>query len=236
MNVFIAELLSGGAARLCADEARHCARTLRHVQGDEIQCIDGKGLGFRAKILAIVKDGVELLVLDRFENWGEHSHEIVLAVSPLRLKDRFEWLLEKAVELGATRIVPLLCKNTQPDRSKPERLQGILSAATKQCKRSRIPTLDAPTKFGDFVRHNACEQKLLAWCEAEVNMNRLGLRAQNPLQSICVVIGPEGDFSSEEVAAAQGAGFRVVSLGGTRLRTETAGMFALACVKQSLEF
>lgn len=232
MQIFLIKIFSDRYGTMKGDEARHCVRVLRHKLGDEVHCIDGEGRKYLGEIRAIEKERVELKLSEPELGWGETTTHIRLGVSPLRLKDRFEWLLEKAVELGVDDLVPVTCHRTHAYKGKwkPTRLRSIILAATKQAKRSKVPNLHSPIPLGDFVAEEQAQQRLMAYCEATRPVQEL----QQPLQqaqSVSLLIGPEGDFTEEEVELAQRHQFEVVSLGGNRLRTETAGAFALGAVK-----
>jgi 16S rRNA (uracil1498-N3)-methyltransferase len=234
MQIFLAKILSQQKAALFEDEARHCVKVLRHQVGDEIHCIDGQGVYYLASITEAGPKKVELTLLDQQKGWGEPAGELTLAVSPLRLKDRFEWLVEKAVELGIHRIQPLRCARTEKYKAKvnPFRLETLIQTATKQCLRSRLPTLLPEQAFDDWIatQSGAYEAAFIARGDAPTPLSSQHEKVV-AASRLCLLIGPEGDFTDEEYAAAQAAGFLPVHLGRTRLRTETAGLFALGQVK-----
>jgi len=233
MQIFLAELIGHNQALLRGSEAHHCTRVLRHRAGDVIHCIDGRGNKYVGTIERVEKEEVLLRLDEREREWGEKSCHICLGVSPLRLKDRFEWLVEKAVELGVNEIVPVVCARTFPHRGKwkPARLENILLTATKQCKRSRIPQLHPPLSLPDFLQRQPAALALMGYCEAPTSLKQVLKQAPEAPASVVVLIGPEGDFSQEEVAKAQAAGYRPVHFGPGRLRTETAVAFLLSVLK-----
>jgi len=232
MQLFLAQIQTDTAANLPPEEARHCLKVLRHQVGDHIHCIDGKGHMYEARITRAHRDEVLLDLLRAHPGWGEHGGHLRLAASPLRLRDRFEWLLEKAVELGASEIVPVLCQRTDKykGRFKTARAETILLTATKQCLRSVIPILREPISLKDWLDEGISGDAFLAVAQATESLtDRLHTVAE--CQEVTLLIGPEGDFTDDEQAWAREAGFAPVHLGKTRLRTETAGVYALAQVK-----
>ena len=233
VNLFLLSIQSPTVACLSEEETHHCTKVLRHKEGDEIHGIDGKGSYVKGIIQAISKKETQISIQEIQENWGEKPQKIVLAISPLRQKDRFEWLIEKAVELGIDEIVPIICKNTITENVKPERLQQIIISATKQCKRAKIPLLHTPIlveKWLESVKLGEKNIGLLAFCETENSLSHYHTQIQTA-KIVYFVIGPEGDFSQKEVEIAAQKGFEIVSLGKSRLRTETAGLFALSAIK-----
>lgn len=232
MQLFWAKILDERHGILPPDEARHCLKVLRHGVGDSIHCFDGAGTMYAARIARIAGGEVYLDLIEASPGWGEHGRHLCLAVSPLRLRDRFEWLVEKAVELGATEIVPVLCQHTDKykARFKPERLETLILTATKQCLRAALPPLHPPVDLTTWLAQGVPGTGLIAQAGAAVGLASFPA-ALPSVQRLCILIGPEGDFSPEEMATAQAAGFLPVHLGHTRLRTETAGVHALSLIK-----
>jgi len=239
MQVFLIEHAEGRAGLLGSEETRHCRKVLRHVVGDEIHGVDGKGHYFQARIEAFSHDQTMLQVLDRVDNWGEHGGALCLAVSPLRLRDRFEFVIEKAVELGATQIVPLQCARTDKYKAKfkPDRLHTIMLTALKQCKRSRLPDLLPLTPLEDWLAQPLVGAGYLAYCEEESARQPLTeALVSDEKRQATLLIGPEGDFTPEEAQEACNAGYQPVTLGQNRLRTETAAVHALSLVKANWSY
>lgn len=223
------------AAVLSGDEARHCVKVLRHRPGDRIWCVDGAGTLYEARILEAEPEQVRLEVLSRTPDWGEHGRSLSLAFSPLHDKDRLEWMVEKSVELGVTALQPLVCRRTDPYKAKfkPERLQAILLAGLKQSKRSRLPVLHPQQPLEAWLQGPLpAGPRLLAYCEASRPLAAVQEAAASA-SSLTWLIGPEGDFTPEEVSAAEQQGFVSLSLGANRLRSETAGLYALSWVKSA---
>jgi len=232
MQIFLLQPIDSVKALLNEQESKHCIKVLRHKKDDLIHCIDGKGTMYRCKIEEANVKQVQLSITSQVENWGETTQKIKLALSPLRLKDRFEWAIEKAVELGVDEIYPIICHRTDLYKSKfkPSRIETLLLSATKQCKRSRIPHLHPPLDYEDFLRMEIPGMKLMGYCEAETPLQKFAPEIQES-HSLTMLIGPEGDFTEEECQLAIGQGIHLVSLGENRLRTETAAIFALSSLK-----
>lgn len=230
MNLFLVQTNGNGGVFMDETESRHCIKVLRHQLHDTIMAIDGKGNQYSCRIIGITKKEVELEVLNKHENWGEKDQHIHLIISPLRQKDRFEWAIEKAVELGVNQITPILCNRTVKTGVKIPRLQTIVQSALKQSKRSSMPTIVAPLPIAACLQKAMDGVKMIGWCETEKPIQQLHDEIRNA-NTVHVLIGPEGDFSAEEVALAQEAGFREISLGTNRLRTETAAIHVLSIIK-----
>ncbi|MEZ4826003.1 MAG: RsmE family RNA methyltransferase [Bacteroidia bacterium] len=236
MQVFIVESISGKNSSLSGEEARHCLKVLRHQPGDEIHVTDGNGSMYLARIQNTSASGVSLQILQELPGYGESPVNVRLAVSFLRLKDRFEWLMEKAVELGVTEIYPLVCARTDKFKGKikEDRLGKIVLTALKQSARSRLPILHPPSSVEDFVQLPSDGIRILAWCETKDRIQLLDQEIRDA-SSVTLMIGPEGDFTEEEVTAARNHNFSIVSLGQTRLRTETAAIYGLSILKMLRE-
>ncbi len=232
MQIFQAETIEFPLATLGPEESRHCIKVLRHQEGDLIYLTQGKGFLYQGRILTYDKRETQVEIVEIFEGFGEHSHQIKLAVSPLRLKDRFEWIMEKAVELGANEIIPLHCHRTDVYKAtfKARRVESILITALKQSKRSQLPRLHEVRPFEDWIAEEMDGLKLMGWCEADTPVQHYTQKIKDQ-GSITLLIGPEGDFTDEEVELGQEAGFLPISLGENRLRTETAAIHALSFVK-----
>jgi 16S rRNA (uracil1498-N3)-methyltransferase len=230
MNLFFVQSNGQGEVFMDETESRHCIKVLRHQLHDIIQAIDGKGNQYSCRIVDITKKQVQLEVVSKIENWGEKEQHLHLIISPLRQRDRFEWAIEKAVELGVNQITPIICKRTVKTGLKIPRLQTIAQSALKQSKRSLMPLIAAPISISSCLSKPLDGIKLIGWCETEAPIQ--GLHGDlKRAQAVHVLIGPEGDFDAEEVALAQGAGFKEVSLGTNRLRTETAAIHVLGIIK-----
>lgn len=218
------EIESAGC--LADDDAIHCARVLRHNIGDEIVCTDGKGFFYTCRITSLTPKRVDVEVLERREARPHWGAPIVLAVAPTKNSDRLEWLVEKAVEMGVDKIVLLSCRRSERRVMKTERLKRVMISAMKQSLKATLPELKELTLVSDFIR-TADGQRFFGYCDSNTDRKDFA-REYNPREPVTVMIGPEGDFSPEEVEMALKAGFVPVTFGESRLRTETAGMYAVA--------
>lgn len=233
MQIFYADNQQAQELFLSGQEAKHAVQVLRHKEGDALTCIDGKGNAYKAIITQASKQEVILEIVETYENWGEKPSFIKVAISPLRLKDRFEWFIEKSVELGVNEIIPIICDHTiKFFKYKQQRLEQIILSATKQCKRSYIPTLAAATPIEEYLSSQQEENslKLMAHCQASTPISTLAAQIEEATH-IQLMIGPEGDFSKKEIEMARSLAYAEISLGENRLRTETAGVYFLAACK-----
>lgn len=210
---------------LPADEAAHALRVLRLQPGDEVRLTDGQGGFYHARISECNRKRCMVEVIEQEEQaplWTGHLH---LALAPTKNMDRMEWLAEKATEIGFDELTFLNCQWSERRIVKGERIEKILISAMKQSLKARLPKLNDITDFAQFVKQPISGQKFIAHChEGEKTPLRQALQ---PAQDALVLIGPEGDFSPDEVALAVAEGFTPVTLGHTRLRTETAALVAV---------
>lgn len=230
MTPFYISQVAGDTAFLLGEEAHHCIKVLRKKVGDEIIGIDGAGQMLVCKVRALGRDQMELQVLERHLGWGEKQQRIYLLISPLHKPDRFEWLVEKAVELGVTDIVPYVGKHTVKTGLRADRMERIMIAALKQCMRSQLPVLHDPVSLTKAMAIAQAEIALVAHADLGQPIGH----AQFPFATAAaasILIGPEGDFAPEELAEALAAGYRPVTLGQNRLRSETAAIHLLGLVK-----
>jgi 16S rRNA (uracil1498-N3)-methyltransferase len=214
------------------EESRHCVRVLRLVEGDEIEVIDGAGTLYRCRIaMAHAKHcAVEIVSQEACpSHWGT---KIMLAVAPTKNLDRIEWMAEKCTEMGIDRIIPLLCRHSERKVLKTDRLNKILVAAMKQSLKAQLPQLDELTPINNVINENLDCQRFIAYCDESLPRDERKSLAQvcDPSRDVLVMIGPEGDFDPLEVDAALKAGFVPVTLGDSRLRTETAALMAVATI------
>jgi 16S rRNA (uracil1498-N3)-methyltransferase len=210
---------------LTEEESGHAVRVLRLAEGAEIIVIDGAGTFHRALITRAhpKRCGVEIV-----ESWTEEKAwpvRIHVAVAPTKNLDRIEWFVEKATEIGIDDITLLKCRYSERKEVKLERLQKIVVSATKQSLKATLPRLEGMVDFKRLVEQPFDGQKFIAHCYREEE-RKLYAREYKPGSNVLVLIGPEGDFSEEEVALALANGFVPVTLGNSRLRTETAALVA----------
>ena len=236
MELFYSTQMENGLCTLTEEESRHCAKVLRHNVGDTINVIDGCGSLLECRIIECGKK-VVCSVEKVQENFGTHNYHLTMAVCPTKNIDRYEWFLEKATEMGIDEVVPVIGEHSERRIIKPERLEKILVSAAKQSLKGAIPSLQEAVPVKQFIKACAADEgvKLIAYCgeQEKVTLAQAVQKAvaANPgAPRITILIGPEGDFSPAEVEAAIGAGFLPLTLGDSRLRTETAAVAAVAGV------
>lgn len=232
MHLFFLSEISGSSGRLDAEETRHCLKVMRLRVGDPVCGVDGRGNFYEGNISEFGRDYTLLRLGPAVTGWHENEGRISLCISVLHKPDRFEWLAEKAVELGVTELTPFVSNRTVKSGYRADRIQKIMVSAIKQSLRSRLPNLPPePLPFPKLIAAPASGLRFIPWCEA---MTPLGDHhaAIAQAKDVQFLIGPEGDFTPEEVQAASAAGFVPVSLGTARLRAETAALHVLSIVKQ----
>lgn len=237
MELFYSNDISCGTLRLDQEESAHCVRVLRHRAGDEIRVIDGRGTLYRCRITLSDAKGAEAEIIEAISGFGTLPYRLTMAVCPTKNIDRYEWFVEKATEIGVDAIVPVIGDHSERKIIKPERLERIALSAAKQSLKGKVPQILPLQSISDFIRASTDEAlKLIAYCDETLDRNKR-LSIKNVLHSgpeecrdISILIGPEGDFSSKEVALALESGWIPVHLGESRLRTETAALMAVAVV------
>lgn len=217
---------------LTEEESRHCVKVLRLVEGDEIEVVDGRGNLYHCRIAMAHPKRCAVDIIEKEVSPPHWKHKIVLGVAPTKMLDRMEWMLEKCVEMGIDRIVPLRCDNSERTTLKTERMKKIMVSAMKQSLKATLPQLDEMTPLSQLLKAPWQGDRFIAYCDPELPREQRQSLARliQAGSDVMVLIGPEGDFSPREVAQATEAGFVPVSLGESRLRTETAAVMACAMV------
>lgn len=227
MQLFYNETLQKGAKELLFDkvESKHIVRVLRKSTGDVLHITNGKGLLFTAEII-VASDKKCLAKITQQEvkpkPWNYYVH---LAIAPTKLNDRLEWFLEKATEIGVDEITPIICQNSERRVVKLERYEKIIQAAMKQSLKFTLPKINEPVKFSDFIQQEFNTKVCIAHCET--GDKKLLREVISPKENSIILIGPEGDFSAYEIGLATAKNCIPISLGESRLRTETAGLVAV---------
>lgn len=210
--------------QLPEEESGHCVRVLRLGEKDEILLTDGQGTFYKAAIVQPHPKHCEVRILDQWQQetlWPFYLH---IAVAPTKNMDRMEWFCEKATEIGVDEITCLNCRFSERREIKPSRLEKILVSAMKQSQKARLPKLNGMTDFKKFISQPFEGRKFIAHCEE--GEKPLLKKIYQPGEKALILIGPEGDFSPEEIDLAKACGFEPISLGESRLRTETAALVA----------
>ncbi len=223
MHLFYTPDITGDSYELNEEESRHCAKVLRLEQGDRVNLIDGRGGFYVAEIVNPHPKRTLLKILEHQREFSKRNHYLHIAVAPTKNIDRFEWFLEKATEIGIDEVTPIICERSERKDVKTERLNKIITSAVKQSLKAYHPKLNEPCRFKDFIQKPG-SQKFIAHCidsEKSALSDRIALHG-----NYLVLIGPEGDFSPSEVDSALNSGYIPVTLGDSRLRTETAALQA----------
>lgn len=213
-----------GVGYLSEDESRHCIKVLRKKSGEPFLLTDGKGFYYEATIQDANPKQCSFVVTRKYPE-PSRNFTIHLAISPTKSPDRLEWMVEKCVEIGIDQISFISCDNSERPWLKTDRLRKVALSAMKQSQRATLPVLSELISFTDFMKTLSGDaQRFMAYVDVS-NPNHLMKQAEKARDYV-VLIGPEGDFSDAELTLAQQFGFQKVSLGKSRLRTETAGLFA----------
>jgi 16S rRNA (uracil1498-N3)-methyltransferase len=223
VNLFYQPAIQQGVHHLDRTESKHCTKVLRKKAGDKINITDGRG--FLYEVLITIADSNECrFEIQEKKTEPARSFTIHIAISPTKHPDRFEWFVEKAVELGVDRITVMMCEHTEHTHIKKERLEKIAISAMKQSLRFTLPKIEGPIDFKTLVSQAEAGSKYIAYVDSKIPEHLMTVARRD--SDAMVLIGPEGDFSSQEIEVALKKNFRKVSLGSHRLRTETAGLAA----------
>lgn len=207
-------------------ESAHCSRVLRLKEGDEIYVVDGKGAEFHCRITYAHHKSTEVEILEKRCESKHWTQSITLAVAATKNMDRLEWLAEKAVEIGVDELVFLNCERNVRRIVKRDRLEKIMISAMKQSLKSTLPVLRELQNYNEFVKSERAGFKCFGYCDENSERKEFA-RTYTGDSDVTIMIGPEGDFTPDEVKIAFEHGYEAVTFGNTRLRTETAALYAL---------
>ncbi len=231
-QLFFTPRVENGLARLDDEESRHLLTVLRHRVGDRLLLTDGRGGRFLAELVEAGKRQAVLRIVEARPGMPPTPFSLHVGISPTKNIERFEWFLEKATELGVDAVTPLLCRRSERRTIRMDRMEKILVSAMKQCWRDHLPVLHPLTPFEEWVAgQQPVQRKFIAWIPEGAPEQHLHDHL-SPAQDVVMAIGPEGDFHPDEVAMALKNGFIGVGLGPARLRTETAGILAVALLRE----
>lgn len=222
MNIFIAEV-NDKTGILTSDESWHCTKVLRKKIGEQIRLIDGNGCFYDAVLEMVSEKKCTAKIIADPIIQPKRNYYLHLAIAPTKQIDRIEWMIEKAVEIGIDEISFLTTHNSERTIIKTERIQKIIESAVKQSLQSYIPKLNGLLSFKEIINLNKADQCFIAHCHDSNKENLKQLEFKN--KSTLILIGPEGDFSKEEIELALKNNFKALSISSNRLRTETAGLF-----------
>jgi 16S rRNA (uracil1498-N3)-methyltransferase len=224
MHIFYIQNITGSIAILDETDSRHCILVLRMRRGDSVNLTDGKGGFYEGIIDSVNPRAVTVEITKNEQNYGAKDYYLHLAIAPTKNIDRFEWFIEKAAEIGIDEITPLLCQRSERKNLRNDRLEKILVSAIKQSVKSYLPVLNQMIGFDKFISGSVKDNKYIAICSNDKRSDLI--KTHNQSRTFTILIGPEGDFSQEEIGSALKNRFLPVSLGASRLRTETAGVVA----------
>ena len=223
MHVFYTPDITSNEYTLNEEESRHCNKVLRLNLGDQVFLVDGNGGFYEAEISLAGKKLVTLKVTNAQQEYQKRNHHLHIAVAPTKNIDRLEWFLEKATELGIDEITPIICERSERKIVKEDRLFKVITAAVKQSLQAYHPILNPAISLSDFLKKEQEGMKMVAHCVAGEPRRYISELVQ-PHGRYTILIGPEGDFSPNEIASTLDRGFQPLTLGNTRLRTETAAL------------
>lgn len=223
MHIFYTPDIRSEEYLLNEEESRHCIKVLRLQVGSLVRLIDGFGGLHEAEITAVDKRNVRLKVVQTTKEFLKRNHHLHIAIAPTKNIDRIEWFLEKATEIGIDEITPIIADRSERRVVKEDRLFKVITSAVKQSQQAYHPILNPVTSFSDFISVSYNASKMIAHCLSEENRVPIQKSESN---RYLILIGPEGDFSPLEIERALQSGFKAVTLGNTRLRTETAALAA----------
>lgn len=231
MHLFYTPDINTSTYTLSEEESKHCIRVLRLVEGDRIYLVDGRGGFYETHIIEAHPKRCMVQVLDVKLNYGKRNYYLHLAISPLKSLDRFEWFLEKATEIGIDEITPIITQRSEKRDIKLDRCNKIIEAAMKQSKKAFHPKLNEHISYTKFINNTIDDAsiKLIAHCE-NTEKKKLSDYINLEPKKYLILIGPEGDFTEEEIALANNKKIEALDLGESRLRTETAAIKACALV------
>lgn len=223
MQIFYAPGIEGDDYTLDEKESRHCIRVLRMRKGDQVMLIDGRGNLFQGNIASPDQNRCIITVSGKIPGFEKRNYRLQIAISPLKNPERFEWFIEKSVEIGIDRITPLICHNTEKQSLKTERINNVIISAMKQSLKGLKTELEERILFSEFIKGPYDAVKMIACCSNSIKRSKIS-DVYGKQQDALILIGPEGDFTDEEINMAISSGFIPVHLGTSRLRTETAGI------------
>lgn len=224
MKLFYTPDINSETYTLNEEESKHCIKVLRLKAKDNIYLTDGKGCIYKTEILCDNPKKCSVKVIDKLLEHNKRNYYLHIAIAPTKNIERFEWFLEKATEIGIDEITPIICENSERKIIKSERLEKKITSAVKQSLNAYRPKLNQLVNFYDFLKKDHLENKYIAHCYSD-KITHLS-KIYPPHEKALILIGPEGDFSLNEVKLAKENNFNEINLGNSRLRTETAGIVA----------
>lgn len=232
MQLFYSSEINSELTTFCFDkvESKHIVRVLRKKENDNIYITNGQGFLFECEIVLASEKRCEVKIL-KSSFYPPKKYHLHLVVAPTKMNDRYEWFLEKATEIGVDEITPIICDHSERKQINAERFEKVILAAAKQSLQYYLPKFNPAVSFSEFIKTKPEGQLFIAHCQEETGKKELADQI-TPSQPLTILIGPEGDFSEKEIELTLTNGYQPVSLGQTRLRTETAAI--VACMTASV--
>lgn len=225
MQVFYAPDITGDSYILSEKESRHSVRVLRMTKGDTVKLVDGKGNLYEGEITEPDPGNCLIRITSVKRNFEKRNYRLHIAISPLKNPERFEWFVEKSVEIGIDEITPLICRRSEKPAIKADRTRNLIISAMKQSLKATITLLNDTCSFNDFIRSGHKGVLMIAHCNQDSPGKKI-TDIYTKGDDAVILIGPEGDFTGKEISSALDKGFKTVQLGSSRMRTETAGIAA----------
>ena len=226
MQIFYTPEIYGNNYTLNETESKHCVKVLRMAAGDSVKLIDGKGNLYEGVVSEPNHKKCIIAITKVSKNFEKRDYKLHIAISPLKNSERFEWFVEKSVEIGIDEITPLICHRTEKQSVKADRIEKIIISAMKQSLKTLNTVLNPPRNFNEFIAEQLGGIKMIAHCNESLN-NRISIsQVCKKGDNAVILIGPEGDFTELEIDAALQQKYLPIHLGKSRLRTETAGIIA----------
>jgi 16S rRNA (uracil1498-N3)-methyltransferase len=230
MYLFYSKEIGNKKAILSPEESRHCVKVLRLKTGDIVHLTDGNGNLYTTKLVIDHDKHCELEIISTEPKYGKRNFHLQMAVAPTKNISRFEWFLEKATEVGIDSVIPIICENSERYNVNMERLNKVVISAMKQSLKTYLPEILKPVRFNDLIARKTNSEKYIAHCSESFHEELKQII--KPQNDTLIYIGPEGDFSPEEIKMAINSGIKPVRIGKSRLRTETAAL--VACITINL--
>ena len=225
MQIFYAPDISGSTYTLDENESKHLISVLRMSKGAEVKLIDGKGNLYTGIIEDPDQKKCTIGISAEIKDFEKRNYSLHIAISPLKNPERFEWFIEKSVEIGVDEITPIICKNTEKPGIKTQRINNLIISAMKQSLKAKKTVFNESCTFSEFIKTQTGNYRMIAHCNPAINRKSISEVCPKNESSV-ILIGPEGDFTAEEISQASGNGYIPIHLGSSRLRTETAGVAA----------
>lgn len=223
MQLFYYKNISSDIITLPTEESKHIIRVLRKSVGDEIQLTNGEGSLFTCQIVDANTNKCKVEIINEEKSLPPYYLKYHIAIAPPKSQNRLDWMIEKICELGIGTISPLICTHSERKHTSIDRIERVAIAAIKQSLKTFMPQINEAVRFSTFIKSNQAEEKLIA----HLNPQAQYIKKQEQVSNSIIIIGPEGDFSEEEIELAINNNYQILKLGDQRLRTETAALVGL---------